>query len=188
FAPASPSTVEELSSHLFTNASIVWQAPTNNLPKHFWTYKKILPRIFSATVISNAIVLVSLQDKGFPQPSTNQIIIWEHTREGDDPLAGSFAILPDVANMSYSMPHFDMDSGKDIPSDDVIIKRAWDYAFRLGLDPAQLMQKPLTSHICSFDENGRDNTNNQICGRRIFLSRQIDGIDFYGGDPVEGFS
>jgi len=58
----------------------------------------------------------------------------------------------------------------------------------LGLDPAQLRQKPLISHVCSFDDKGRDNTNNQICGRRVALARCVDGIDFYGSDPTEGFS
>jgi len=162
-ATASPPTVEELWSHLFTNGPVVWQAPTNNLPKSFWTYKKILPQVFSSSVISNAIVLASLQKKGFPQPSTNQIIIWEPSMENlspntDDPLAGSFSILPDQATISYSMPHFDLDSGKDIPSDEAIVKRARNSAVQLGLDPLKLMQKPLTFHVCSFDENGHDNT------------------------------
>jgi len=191
-ATASPPTVEELWSHLFTNGPVVWQAPTNNLPKSFWTYKKILPQVFSSSVISNAIVLASLQKKGFPQPSTNQIIIWEPSMENlspntDDPLAGSFSILPDQATISYSMPHFDLDSGKDIPSDEAIVKRARNSAVQLGLDPLKLMQKPLTFHVCSFDENGHDNTNSQICGRRIYLSRQIDGFSFYGdGDNFSG--
>jgi hypothetical protein len=45
-----------------TNAQIIWKAPTNNLPKSFWIYKK-LPRVFSAAVISNALMLASFQSK-----------------------------------------------------------------------------------------------------------------------------
>jgi hypothetical protein len=58
--------LEDISPHFSTNAEILWQAPTNHLPKSFWIYK-ILPRVFSATTISNAIVLASFQSKGFPQ-------------------------------------------------------------------------------------------------------------------------
>jgi hypothetical protein len=77
-------TVKELSSHLFTNAPIVWQLQTNHLPKQFWIYQRHLPRIFSATVITNAIVLGSLQSKGYPQPSTNQTwIVAETIRTGN---------------------------------------------------------------------------------------------------------
>ena len=195
-SPDDPIKWDDISPHLSTNAQIIWTAPMNHLPKDFWIYKKILPRVFSASVVSNAIVLASLQKKGFPQPSTNRITIWEPTRENlspwdDDPQAGALSIDPDFARLYYTMQRFDMDSGIDIHSDDVIVKRAWDNAFKLGLDSAQLMQKPPISQICSFDENGRDNTNNQICGRIVFLCRLIDGIGFISnGDgtwEAEGF-
>jgi hypothetical protein len=193
---ADTSSRENFSPPFSINTPIIWTAPTNDLPKGFWIYKKILPRVFSASVISNAIVLASLQKMGFPQPSTNRITIWAHTRENlspwdEDPQAGALSIDPDFARLYYTMPRFDRDSGIDIPSDDVIVKRAWDNAFKLGLDSAQLMQKPPISQICSFDENGRDNTNNQICGRIVFLCRLIDGIGFISnGDgtwEAEGF-
>jgi len=67
-AAAGVPTLEELSSKLFTNAPIVWQAPTNHLPKQFWIYQRHLPCVFSATVISNAIVMASLQSKGHFRP------------------------------------------------------------------------------------------------------------------------
>src|ERR1039458_7185492 len=77
--------IEELknvSPHLSTNAQIIGKAPTNHLPKSLWTYKK-LPRVFSAAAISNAIILASFQDKGFPKPSTNRIVIWADSTEGE---------------------------------------------------------------------------------------------------------
>ena len=40
--PAAPPTWEELAAHLFTNAVIVWQAPTNRLPKNIWIYESAL--------------------------------------------------------------------------------------------------------------------------------------------------
>jgi hypothetical protein len=68
---------ENFSPHFSTNTGIIWQAATNDLPKSFWIYKRLPPHPFSATVISNAIVLASLQTKGFPKPSTNDFYIPE---------------------------------------------------------------------------------------------------------------
>ena len=56
-------TLEDISPHFSTNTEIIWDVPTNALPKSFWVYKK-LPHIFSATTISNAVVLASFQSKG----------------------------------------------------------------------------------------------------------------------------
>src|SRR5579863_7209920 len=67
--------LEELSSHLFTNGPVVWQAKTRHLPKSLWIYQRSLPHVFPAEVITNAIRLGSLEAKGFPQPSTNQTCI-----------------------------------------------------------------------------------------------------------------
>jgi hypothetical protein len=86
------------------------------------------------------------------------------------------------------MPNSNVGSGKDIPSDKTIVLRAWKYAVQLGLDPKQLRQKPLTFYFNS-DENGVKLTN-QICGRGVYLSRQLEGVCFWGdGDdgPNEGF-
>ena len=187
---ADTSSLENFSPHLSTNTPIIWQAQTNNPPKSFWIYRRLGPQIFSATVISNAIVLGSLQNKGFPKPSTHDFFISED--KGPNYPGSSrtiFEISPGHASMFYTMPNSSAGSGKEIPSDETIVMRAWKYAFQLGLDPKQLVQKPLTFHVCGFDENGRDATN-QICGRSVYLSRQLDGICFWGnGDdgPNEGF-
>jgi len=168
-------TMAELSSHLFTNASVVWQAPTNHLPKGFWIYQRLLPRVFSATVISNAIVFGSLQSKGFPQPSTNQTCI----------MAEPPCPCGNVCNF------FIRCITEGIPSDEVIAKRAWDYALQLGLDPKHLIQKTFYTHLYNFDQTDKGVTN-FICGRGIFLSRQLDSITFFSneneGDGAEGFS
>ena len=192
-APASATspTWEELSSHLFTNAVIIWQAPTNNLPKIFWVYQRTLPHVFSATIISNAIVLGSLQRKGFPQPSTNDFYISED--KGPNPMASIptiFGIRPSDASMYYSIPNYSAGSGKEIPNDEMIVRRARKYASQLGLDPATLVQKNIYTHICNRDQNGK--TTNLVCGRGVLLSRQLDGITFFSadneGEDAEGFS
>jgi hypothetical protein len=187
-------TVEGLTSHLFTNAVIIWQAPINDLPQNFWIYQRTLPRIFSETVISNAIVLGSLQSKGFPKPSTNDFYIHEDfVPNRPMPVADFFGIRPDDANLYYTLPDYSTDSkksAKDIPADKAIVMQAWKYAAQLGLDTNKMVLKNFYTHFC-VDENQNAETN-AICGRGVFLSRMVDGIPFFTGDEEgdggEGFS
>jgi hypothetical protein len=182
---------QELSANLFKNAPIVWQASTNTLPKNLWIYRRLLPHIFPATVISNAVVLGSLQGKGFPKPSTNDFFIPED-RGPNYPggLATVFGIRPSDANMYFSVPNYGTGSSDKIPGDETIAARAWKYAPQLGLDPAQMVQERFYTHLCESDQNGQES--NYACGRGIFLSRQLDGISFFSADNegsgAEGFS
>ena len=161
---ADPPTLQELSSNLFTHTPILWQAPVSNLPKNLWSYRNNLPHIFSAEIISNAIVLGALQSKGFPKPSTNDTCI-----QCEDPCPCgcpcNFSIRPYFATLSYEKPHADWGSEEDIPSEPAIVKRAWECVSFLKLDPTQLIQKAPVSRVCSYDENGHDTTNNRICSR-----------------------
>lgn len=161
-------TLEDISPHLSTNAQIVWQAPTNHLPKRFWIYIK-LPRVFSATTISNAIVLASFQDKGFPKPSTNRIFIWADSTEGE-PQPPYFRITPENGEMSYSLGDRAPDSPQEIFKDEAAVERAWDRLDQLGIDRSQLVK----TNVASYGVYG------------VFLPRQIDGIQVY--DESEGFS
>jgi hypothetical protein len=186
---ADTSSLERFSPHFSTNTPIVWTAPTNHLPKTIWIYRRLGPRIFSATVISNAIVLASLQSKGFPKPSTNQTC-FTADEDINCPCGHPciFFINPNFASMSYTIRHPGMGSGEDIPSDEAIVKRSWDCAFQLGVERAQVVKKDMTSHY-NTDENGVK-LGNQICGRGVYLSRQLDGISFWSnGDDGsnEGF-
>src|SRR5208283_3399987 len=104
-------TLEDICPHLSTNAQIIWQAPTNQLPKSFWIYKKS-PRVFSATIISNAIVLASFQNKRFPKPSTNRIIIWDNRTEGESQ-PPYFEIAPEYGAI-YSLGDRAPDSPQEI--------------------------------------------------------------------------
>ena len=167
---------ENFSPHFSTNAKIIWQAPTNNLPKGFWIYKRLPPPPCSATVISNAIVLASLQSKGFPRPSTNDFYIAEDkpaNYSGMIPVI--FSISPKTATISYWMPHADTNL-LGIPADEILVRRAWAYARQFEVDSTQVAFKEITSHF-NQDENYNDLTN-QLCGRGVFLSRQLDGIFF----------
>ncbi len=187
---ANPPTLQELSSHLFTNAVIVWQAPTNSLPKSLWVYQRVLPHIFSATVISNGIVLGSLQNKGFPKPSTNQTCIMA---EPPCPCTSvcNFFINPSDATMSFESPDYKNGSPEGIFDNQTIARLAWYYAPRLGLDPSHLIQTSYFTHSFNVDQTGNEKTN-FVCGHGVFLARQLDGVPFFSaddqGDGAEGFS
>jgi hypothetical protein len=180
-------TLEELSSHLFTNAAIVWQAPIANLPKSFWTFKIIRSHIFPQATISNAIVLGGIQAWGFPEASTNNTCI------ADDchcscAIHCIFSIYPPDASMCFSSP-LQTSSTQKIPDDKILIKWAWYHSYQLGVDPATVAEEGFTSHF-NTDTNGNSLTN-EISGRGVFLSRVLDGTKFMNsGNDVsssEGF-
>ena len=179
---------QELSSHLFTNAAIDWQVSTSHLPESFWIYRRNLPRVFPATVISNAIVLGSLQDRGFPRPSTKDFYIFK--REPPDWPTGIpsiFGMLPRAAYLYYVMPDCRPISKTGIPNDDVVAGLAVKYAPKLGLDPSKLTERKFYTHWCQTDDGATN-----FCGRGIFFPRHLDGIPFFSandeGDGAEGYS
>jgi hypothetical protein len=57
--------LERFSPHFPANTEILWQASTNRLPQGFWIYKRLPPRPFSASVISNAVILLHCRVKDF---------------------------------------------------------------------------------------------------------------------------
>jgi hypothetical protein len=173
-----------MSPHFAIKTEITWKADTNNLGGQFWVYRK-LPEVFSREAISNAIVLASLQDKGFPKPS-RKTLRWDFDpfrRVTGHPC--TFLIEPKNGVITYQFPGFRNGSPEDIPSDEVIVKRAFESARLLGIEPTQLAQKGITTNYCEYDMKGGRTTNN-ACGRGIILPRRIDGVDFRGED--EGFS
>jgi hypothetical protein len=161
-----PVTLEDISPHLSTNAPIVWQASMDNLPKTFWIYKKT-PQTFSATTISNGIVLASFQSKGFPKPSTHQITIWGDHMEGE-PEPPYFSILPDLGQMSFTLGDRGPQAPELISTNEAAVERAWGCLAELKLDRSQFVK-----------------TNTIAGGYGVFLPRQIDGIEVYGN--LEGF-
>jgi hypothetical protein len=160
--------IEDFSPHFPTSTEIIWNAPTNNLPDSFWTYKK-LPRVFSTTTVSNSIVLASFQSKGFPQPSTNQVVIWADS-DGGEPRPPCFLIYPVDGQISYSLGDRASDSTQDIFKEEAALECAWDCLSKLGIDRSQFVKTNVV-----VTENWR-----------VFLPRQVDGIKCYG--ESEGFS
>jgi hypothetical protein len=183
---SSTNSLENFSPHFPTNTEILCQAPTKLLPKDFWIYKRLPPRPFSASVISNAVVLASLQDKGFPKPSTNAFFIWS----APNPCGMGFSIFsiqPASTTITFLSPNQNLSTNK-IPDAETVTKRAFECAARFGLDQAYLVAKNV---YASSNAVGCDQTlTNGICARGIFLSRKLDGISFWGdaNNGADGFS
>ena len=72
---AETNAMERFSPHLAATTPILWQTGMTNVPNRIWVYRRILPFVFPEAVISNAIVLASLQCKGFPRPTRNEFFI-----------------------------------------------------------------------------------------------------------------
>ena len=159
--------LEDISPHFSTNMSIIWQAPTNHLPKNLWSYKK-QPRVFSATTISNAVVLASFQKKGIPKPSRYRIVLWADRFEGE-PQPPYLVIEPDWGQITYTLGDRAPESEK-VSNDQAAVERAWDCLGKLGIDRAEFVK----TNVAAPGTLG------------VFFPRQIDGILFY--DESEGFS
>jgi len=175
--------------HFSTNTEIIWQAPTNDLPKVLWIYKRLPPHPFSAAVIFNAVMLASLEHKISPESSMNDFFLPEdHAPNYPGTIPDIFCITPKSATISYGLPHPGTNTA-DIPADKILVQRAWVCAAQLGVKPAQVTFKEMTSRF-NQDENYHDLTN-QLCGRGVFLSRQLDGILFWSngteGEGIDGF-
>lgn len=178
---------QDVSAKAFTNAQIVWQVPSNALPKTLWVYRRLLPHVFPASVISNAIVLGSLEKHGIPRPSTNDFyILQEVPPNWPGPIGTLFGILPKDAYMYYSGAGFAPVSRKELPGDETIRTLARGYASRLGVASAELIHGTFHNHM------GDDETATKLFGRGVFFPRHLDGIDFFSadgsGDSAEGFS
>jgi hypothetical protein len=161
-------TLEDISPHFPTSTPIIWQAPTNHLPKSFWIYQKS-PHVFSAVTISNAIVLASFQDKGFPKPSKNKITLWATPHNGE-PRPPYFEIDPELGVISYSLGDRAPDSEGSVSKDAAAIERAWNYLADLDIDRSQFVR----TNLAAPGTWG------------VFFPRQIDGVQM--SDDSQGFS
>ena len=178
--------LEKFSPNFSTNTKILWQAQANQLLKNIWIYKRLSPQPFSAAVISNAVVLASLQDKGFPKPSTNVFHIWNAPNPSGMGFA-IFSIEPASTTISFSSPNQSLMTN-NVPDTETVTKRAFECAARFGLDRAHLIPKPVYS---SSNASGCDQTlTNGICGRGIFLSRKLNNVGFFGDadNASDGFA
>jgi len=179
---------QEVSAHALTNAVIVWQIPTDQIPNSLWVYRRLLPHIFPAGIISNAIVLGELQSRGFPPSTTNDFYLTPQMSEnwpGVIPVI--FEIRPCDAYLYYTIPDYGPISEKETPNDETIMRVARKTAPILGLDPTKLEHGSIYTNSCDTDQ-----TTNNFRGRGVFFPRYLDGISFFSGaadgSGAEGFS
>ena len=180
--------LERFSPDFSANTAIIWQAQTNQLPKSLWIYKRLPPQPFLASVISNAVVLAGVQDRGFPIPSTNAFFIWS----AFDPCGIAFSIFsiqPASTAISFTSTNQDS-SAENVPDDETIKQRAYECAARFGLDAAHLVANDVYTRSPAVGCNGTQT--NGICARGIHLTRKLDGVSFFtlgkDTDDREGFS
>jgi len=177
---------ENFSPNFSANTEILWQAPANQLPENIWIYKRLPPQPFLAAVISNAVVLAALQDMEFPKPSTNAFNI----SSAPNPCGMGFVIFsiePATTTISFASTNQTL-ATNNVPNDEAVTKRAYECAARFGLDRAHLIAKPVYT---SSTAPGCDQTlTGGICGRGIFLSRKLAGVDFFGdaNNASDGFA
>jgi hypothetical protein len=157
--------LEDFCPHFSTNMPVVWQAPTALLPASLWRYKMLVPRPFKAEVLSNAVMLASLENRGFPSPSTNITCFYSDDCHCLCTIPCYFSIVPESGGIQFNEPH------RNDLSEDEILKLAWECAKRFGINHAELIPRKVYVSVCD---------SNRICGRGIFLSRSLDGVGFRG--------
>lgn len=183
----STNSLERFSLHFSTNTEIIWAAPTNRLPNSFWIYKRLPPRPFSVSAISNAVILASLQHKGFPKPSTNSFFVWS----APNPCGQSFSVFsiqPASSTIYFSSTNKNHSTG-DIPDKETATQQAFECVSQFGLNRSDLIPKDFP--IKSSESGGCGETStNEFCVRKVLLSRKLDGVSFFGdpSDGSEGFS
>jgi hypothetical protein len=184
---SSKNPLEQFSPHFSTNTEIRWQASTEHLPKSLWIYKRVAPQPFSPLIISNALSLASVLDKGIPEPSMKPFFIWSEP----NPCGARhsiFSIQPESSTITYGSPN-QVPSPEEVPSDEVVLKQAFECAARLGLDASQCREKNVysTTNGPGCDQKPSDG----VCGRGVFLSRIVDSLTFFGdanNNNANGFS
>jgi hypothetical protein len=177
--------LERFSPHFSADTKIIWQA-TNRLPESLWIYKRLPPRPFLASVISNAVLLASMHDKGFPKPSTNAFSI----NSFPNPCGMGFSIFsiqPATTTISFCSTNQSL-STNDVPDDETVTRRAFECAARFGLDRLHLIQKSV--YTASNAVGCEETLSNGVCARGTYLARKLDGIGFFGdaNQNSEGFS
>src|ERR1017187_5758434 len=117
--------LEQFAPHFSTNTEIVWQAK-DKLPTNCWIYKRLPPRPFLGSVISNAMVVASLQERGIPKPSTNDFFIWTPF-DCCGMARAILSILPAKTEISFTSTNQNL-SIEGLPDDETVKKRAFYYA------------------------------------------------------------
>src|SRR5262249_49505255 len=145
-------------------------------PLNLWTYKRLPMRPFPESVISNALDISSLQVDKIPEPSTNDYFIWTKLN-GCGTGFEIFGIQPAKATIYYGATNQSL-STDEMPGNQTVKERAYYYASLLGLENAHLIPQNIFYSATASGIDGK--STDGFCGKEIFLSRELDGVTFYG--------
>ena len=164
--------IESFSPAFPANARIIWQVPSNQIPRSLATYTNV-PTIFPVPVLSNAIRLAS-----FPMPrplkaSTNEL----HMTDNNDGFwSRALDVTPQYCQLLYHVRGV-LTNPTNVPSAAEVSQLAWQYARLLGLNSAELFERP-QSRVVRICEYGP--FTNLVGARSTFLTRKIGGIELRG--------
>ena len=172
--------LESISPAFPASARMIWLVPSNQIPRSLSIYTSV-PTIFPIPVLSNAIRLAS-----FPMPrtlkaSTNTL----HLRDNDTGFwSRALDVFPQHGQLGYHV-RSDPTNPTNVPSTAEVTQLAWQYARLLGLNSAELFERP-QSRCVRMCEHGP--FANRVGARSTFLTRKIGGIGMwdYGLDVEFG--
>ncbi|MBI3849190.1 MAG: hypothetical protein HY298_02705 [Verrucomicrobia bacterium] len=184
--------LEQLGRPFFqTNINLIWNAPTNHLPRALWVYRA-LPSEVSPAVISNLLALGS-----FTTRDRKKVPGYPHTISYADPSGKrTLWIVPEWSDIRYrDSDADDMKIAEGVPDKQQAFELATNYLSKLGIEHSQLGRKPDSFELRPYFNEGKAMlyhhkgepayaTNLHMRG--VVLMRALDGVEFYGGSARGG--
>jgi hypothetical protein len=175
-----------------TNVNLIWNAPTNNLPKALWNYRA-LPSEISPAVISNLVTLGAFTDKDkrvFPDNI--------HTISYTDPTGKrSLLVNTDWVFINYGDAEAnDMHITEGVPNKQQALDIATNWLPKLGIDRDQLARKSPSGDLLIFggeattflykNWSGPAYATN-VSTYQVTFKRSLDGVQISGGSARGGY-
>lgn len=119
-------------------------------------------------MVSNAMALASFGKQDMVV--SNQSVIRFQDGKADR-WTRALDILPANGQISYRLRTGLTSPAEDVPSEEEVAKRAWEYSARLGLERSQLVEKPEKRQTQTCEQS------TEVCVRGTFLTRVVDGCE-----------
>ena len=172
--------LESLSPKFPASVRMIWQVPSNQVPRSLGIYTN-LPTIFPVPVLSNAITLASFAMPHKLTASTNMFHLSDRNNEIWSP---SLDVLPQFGQLGYNV-RGEPTNPTNVPSAAEVTQLAWQYAGLLGLNTAELLERPQSrrARMCEYGP-----FTNRVGARSTFLTRKLGAIELrdYGLDVEFG--
>jgi hypothetical protein len=170
----------------YTNLPLVWDAPTNHLPRTVWIYRAV-PSEVSPMTISNSVALGSFTEK-----DRKKVVGYPRTISYADPSGKrTLWINSDWSFIDYANSEADnMHISEGVPSEQQALEMGIALFPKLGVDRNQLAKKPNSDELRASFTEGTATLYKTISSlayatnlhmRGVTFMRSLDGIDFSGG-------